>query len=67
MLNHPRREHGYCVDDVARGLGRDQPAADPTDDVVALSRVYAEFVVRAIDRRGWVHNRRGETDPGQTQ
>ncbi|MBK9740346.1 MAG: glycosyltransferase [Actinobacteria bacterium] len=63
VFNHPRREHGYCVDDVARGLVVTSRQPDPTDDVVALSRVYAEFVVRAIDRRGWVHNRRGETGP----
>jgi hypothetical protein len=53
----PRREHGYCVDDVARGLvvlGR-EPQPGPT--VRRLSRRYLGFVLSALDPDGACHNR----------
>jgi hypothetical protein len=59
----PRRDHGYCVDDVARGLVVTSRQANPTAEVLALSRVYAEFVYEAIDSHGLVHNRRGVEGP----
>ena len=59
----PRRDHGYCVDDVARGLVVTSRQSDPTEQVIALSRVYGEFVYEAIDSQGRVHNRRGVDGP----
>ncbi len=53
----PRREHGYCVDDVARGLvmiGR-EPAASP--ELTALAVTYLHFVVAAQTRDGRFRNR----------
>jgi hypothetical protein len=57
LLSEPRREHGYCVDDVARGLVvvcRETPS---TPTVQRLERRYLNFVVRAIDSDGNCHNR----------
>lgn len=50
----PRREHGYCVDDVARGLvvaSRDTEATD-------LVEQYLAFVLAAQSRDGRFRNRR---------
>jgi hypothetical protein len=52
----PRREHGYCVDDVARGLVvlcREQGRS------VALVENYLAFVVHAQTTDGRFHNRLG--------
>ncbi|RZS91643.1 hypothetical protein EV189_0890 [Motilibacter rhizosphaerae] len=52
----PRREHGYCVDDVARALvvlAREQPGA--ADD---LLEGYLAFVLSAQDPDGTFRNRR---------
>jgi len=58
----PRREHGYCVDDVARGLivlcrrpGR-RPHADPFD---AITERYLAFIAHAQSTDGRFHNRLG--------
>lgn len=54
----PREEHGYCVDDVARGLVVTVREPHPTDRVLALSRMYLEFTIEAQDSQGRSHNRR---------
>ena len=58
----PRREHGYCLDDVARGLVvlcRQPPPwhlAGPTDP---LAERYLAFIVHAQSPDGRFHNRLG--------
>jgi hypothetical protein len=53
----PRREHGYCLDDAARGLvvmchePEHRPAAR------RLARCYLAFVLDALDPTGACHNR----------
>jgi len=54
----PRRDHGYCLDDVARGLVVTARQPAPADSVVALSRTYLEFSIGAQDDRGRFRNRR---------
>jgi hypothetical protein len=53
----PRREHGYCVDDVARALVVvcREPAAPELDD---LREQYLTFVLAAQEPDGRFHNRR---------
>jgi hypothetical protein len=54
----PRIEHGYCVDDVARGLlvGVREPV--PTIELTRLVETYLRFIEAAIAPNGMVHNRR---------
>jgi hypothetical protein len=54
-----RREHGYCTDDVARGLVVTGREPDPSATVVRLALGYLDFVTRAQDRTGAFHNRLG--------
>ena len=54
----PRVEHGYCVDDVARGLVVTAREPDPGAETVRLSHIYLRFVVDAQARDGRFHNRR---------
>ncbi|MFC3688998.1 glycosyltransferase [Aquipuribacter hungaricus] len=54
----PRPEHGYCVDDVARGLVVTARQPDPAVEVVALRRQYLDFVLAAGAPDGRWHNRR---------
>ncbi len=56
-FTQPRPEHGYCVDDVARGLVvvARQPGADPT--TARLSQTYLRFLGAAQDPDGRFHNR----------
>jgi hypothetical protein len=53
----PRREHGYCVDDVARGLVVVCHEPQPGPAVSRLSRCYLAFVLDALDPAGACHNR----------
>ena len=53
----PRREHGYCLDDVARGLGLLVTDPEPTPRVAALTETYLRFVEAAFDSDGRAHNR----------
>ncbi len=53
----PRREHGYCVDDVARGLVVVCREPWPGPDVRRLARCYLSFVLDALDPTGACHNR----------
>jgi hypothetical protein len=55
----PRREHGYCLDDVARGLvvlSREPQLAPRLVDVAGC---YLAFVAHAQDTAGRCHNRLG--------
>ena len=53
----PRPEHGYCVDDVARALLVTCREPDPSDEVVALGRLYLRFTLSAVQEGGACHNR----------
>ena len=55
----PRVEHGYCVDDVARGLVVVCREPDPTFTVRRLQRLYLDFTLAALSDDGAVHNRMG--------
>ena len=55
----PRREHGYCVDDVARGLVVLSREASLTPPLVSLASTYLAFVSHAQDPTGQCHNRLG--------
>lgn len=54
----PRLEHGYCVDDVARGLVVAGREPDPPQALLHLAEVYLAFVLGAVTPSGAVHNRR---------
>lgn len=55
----PRREHGYCLDDVSRALivTVRQPGASPT--LRGAMRTYLAFAEQAQDASGAFRNRRG--------
>lgn len=58
----PRREHGYCLDDVARGLVvlcRQPPPWHPAGPLDTLAERYLAFVVHAQSPDGRFHNRLG--------
>jgi hypothetical protein len=55
----PRIEHGYCVDDVARGLVVVLRQPDPSAELAGLADKYLEFVIDAQAEDGSFHNRRG--------
>ena len=58
LLTSPRVEHGYCLDDVARGLVVAVREPDPRPEVRAMVGSYLQFAVAAQDSRGTFHNRR---------
>ncbi len=53
LFTSPRIEHGYCVDDVARGLVVLSRADEPSQ----VAWTYLRFVAASQDRRGRVVNR----------
>ncbi len=53
----PRREYGYCVDDVARGLVVACHEPEPGPTARRLARCYLAFVLDALDPTGACHNR----------
>jgi hypothetical protein len=55
----PRYEHGYCLDDVARGLVVVCREPTPSPDLVALARRYLYFVAQAQAADGRCRNRLG--------
>jgi hypothetical protein len=55
----PRREHGYCVDDVSRALLAVTREPEPEAAVAALGERCLDFVVSAQDGAGRFHNRMG--------
>jgi hypothetical protein len=57
LLDEPRREHGYCVDDVARALVVTvRLPHDPASS--ALAEGYLDFLLAAQHDDGLMHNRR---------
>jgi hypothetical protein len=54
-----RREHGYCTDDVARGLVVTSRERDPAPDVLRLAETYLGFLTHAQHDSGAFHNRLG--------
>ena len=56
LLTVPRREHGYCVDDAARGLVVVCREPEPGPGR-RLARCYLAFVLDALDPTGACHNR----------
>ena len=52
-----RRRHGYCTDDVARGLMVTSREADPPATVLRLAECYLAFLTHAQDDDGAFHNR----------
>jgi hypothetical protein len=54
-----RRQHGYCTDDVARGLVVTCREPDPPGAVLRLAECYLTFLTHAQDRAGAFHNRLG--------
>lgn len=57
-LTDPRREHGYCLDDVARGLRVAVRAANAGPAVERLAETYLRFVIDAQTPDGQFRNRR---------
>jgi hypothetical protein len=55
----PRREHGYCLDDVARGLVVICREPSPSPALVSLAERYLAFVNHAQAANGQCHNRLG--------
>jgi hypothetical protein len=53
----PRREHGYCLDDVARALVVVSREPDPDTGLTAAGRGYLDFVISAVAPDGACHNR----------
>ena len=54
-----RRQHGYCTDDVARGLVVTSREPDPPAAVLRLAECYLTFLTHAQHRDGAFHNRLG--------
>ncbi|CAN5489962.1 glycosyl transferase [soil metagenome] len=55
--DEPRREHGYCLDDVARALLVLVREPDPSLQLAELTETCLRFVESAIDPDGRAHNR----------
>jgi hypothetical protein len=55
----PRYEHGYCVDDVARGLVVVCREPSPSQELITLGRRYLYFLAQAQARDGRFRNRLG--------
>jgi hypothetical protein len=53
----PRREHGYCTDDMARVLVVTSREPDPDAEVDRMSATALRFLVEAQGRTGNCHNR----------
>ncbi len=53
----PRREHGYCVDDVARALIVAVQEPEPSPRLQQMAGIYLSFLERAIEPDGSMHNR----------
>ena len=52
-----RREHGYCVDDVARALIVVSREPDQTPELSELAETYLRFLENALENDGGFHNR----------
>ncbi len=60
LHNRARREHGYCVDDVARALIVVVHNREQDRETAHLTETYLRFLEAAVDARGNVHNRMDE-------
>ena len=58
LLTEPRRDHGYCLDDVSRGLVVAVREPERTPLVNGMVASYLEFTMAAQDEGGAFHNRR---------
>jgi hypothetical protein len=58
LLTEPRRDHGYCLDDVSRGLVVAVREPEPSAQVTGMVASYLEFTTQAQDESGAFHNRR---------
>jgi hypothetical protein len=58
LFDRPRREHGYCVDDVARGLIVGARETRPPRALRRATETYLDFIDEAVTEDGRVHNRR---------
>jgi hypothetical protein len=65
LLDVPRREHGYCLDDVARALIVLVREPDQTPEIAALTLTCLRFVNEAVAADGRAHNRM-DADGGWT-
>jgi hypothetical protein len=54
-----RREHGYCTDDVSRGLIIVSREAEPSPETSRMSDCYFSFLLHAQDEGGGFRNRLG--------
>lgn len=59
LYSAPRPEHGYCLDDVSRGLVVVCSEPDPSPAVCRLGRLYLDFTLSALQPDGSCHNRMG--------
>ncbi|MEO7125917.1 MAG: glycosyltransferase [Nakamurella sp.] len=59
-ITEPRRELGYCVDDVARGLLVIVREPDLSPQLTDLAGIYFRFICDAQIADGRFHNRRGK-------
>lgn len=57
LFDVPRRDHGYCVDDVARALIVIVREPEPTAELTALAETSLAFLEGAVEANGRVHNR----------
>lgn len=57
LLAVPRREHGYCLDDVARAFVVVVSEPNPSPVLQQLSETYLRFIEDAIGVDGAAHNR----------
>lgn len=57
LLDRPRAEHGYCVDDVSRALVVVAQEPEQTDDTRRLTERYLRFLEGAVEADGSAHNR----------
>jgi hypothetical protein len=58
LLTEPRRDHGYCLDDVSRGLVVAAREPEPSARVTGMVASYLQFTKEAQDESGAFHNRR---------
>jgi hypothetical protein len=57
LFDVPRPEHGYCVDDVARGLILLCRESELDSTELAMLELYLDFTLRAVSEDGGCHNR----------
>jgi hypothetical protein len=58
LLDEPRREEGYCLDDVSRALIVASRGARENALLSHLTQTYLDFIEEAVSADGQAHNRR---------